>query len=63
MLFRSDKNRFYYADAAVTAYISKTLNDAGDVEDVSGRIIQLSSFVSLVIVGLLDIYLQEKKCL
>ncbi len=56
-----DENRFYYADAAITAYISKILNDAGDTEVISGRIIQLSSFVSLVIVGLLDIYLQEKK--
>jgi len=58
-----DENRFYYADAAITAYISKILNDAGDTETISGRIIQLSGFVSLVIVGLLDIYLQEKKCI
>lgn len=58
-----DSNRFYYADAAITGYISKILGIAGDVKDISGKIIQLSGFVSLVIVGLLDIYLEEKKCI
>lgn len=57
------KNRFYYADAAINGYINKTLGFHGEVKDVSGKIIQLSGLVSLVIVGLLDIYLEEKKCI